>query len=70
VAIWLAADCGGQFYVAAAGWCGTSSGMTALARWAASQLFLGLWWRGVVVLYGVELSCTNRVDVPIQLVVI
>ena len=59
VATWLAADCGGQLCMAAAGRRRTSSGMTALARWAASRLFLGLWWRGVVVLYGVELSCTT-----------
>ena len=44
--------------MAAAGWRGTSSGTTALARWAACRLLLG-WWCGVVVLYGVELSCAT-----------
>ena len=55
---WLAADCGDWSYLAAAGWRGTSSGMTTLARWAACRLLLGRWY-GVVVLYGVELSCAT-----------
>ena len=41
VANWLTMDCGGQFYMAAAGWCGTSLGTKALVRWAACQLLVG-----------------------------
>ena len=41
VANWLAADCGGQFCMAAASLCGTLSGTTSLVRWAACQLLLG-----------------------------
>jgi hypothetical protein len=60
VATWLAADCGGQFCIAVAGWRGTSSGTTALARRAACRLLLGsggtAWW---FVFYRVELSCAT-----------
>jgi len=38
VANWLAADYGSQFCMAVVGWRGTSSGTTALMRWAACQL--------------------------------
>ena len=81
VANWLTMDCGGQFYMAAAGWCGTSSGMTALCEvgcfsafsWVVVARCSGFVWHLVArcsgfVWHRVELH--NRVDVPIQLVVV
>jgi hypothetical protein len=60
VATWLAADCGGQFCMAAVGWRGTCRGQRRSRGGLPVAFFLGsggtAWW---FVLYGVELSCAT-----------
>ena len=80
VATLLAADCGGQSCMAAAGWHGTLSSLTALVWWVTFGFFLGggtLWWFCMESL-SVSMSqfdrtlfaswrcCVTCVDVPIR----